>query len=161
MKPPCCIGFAYVWFGLCYVWICFSFDANSLYLVSLLFGRRSGPVLPSACIVALYRYQPCPSAWATCFYTSLGVHVSSFYCIEGLVSPYVFYHLRNCESIWHLLYEQSFIFWSIPTCRHHLTLSIYPCIYLFISSLSSIWDQNSLDIPPYERDGIVLPQCDC
>ena len=93
MKPPCCIGFAYVWFGLCYVWICFSFDANSLYLVSLLFGRRSGPVLPSVCIITICRYQTYPSSWAISLYASICVHVSSVYCIEGLVSPYVFYNL--------------------------------------------------------------------
>lgn len=134
MKPPCCIGFAYVWFGLCYVWICFSFDAKSLYLVSLLFGRRSGPVLPSGCIVALYRYQPCPSAWVTCFYTSLGVHVSSFYCIEGLVSPYVFYHLFVIVRAF-----DTYCVNSISSCgqsRHVVILLPFP--FILVSTCPSL-----------------------
>ena len=135
MKPPCCIGFAYVWFGLCYVWICFSFDANSLYLVSLLFGRRSGPVLPSACIVTISRYQTYPSSWAISEYTSICVHVSSVYCIEGLVSLYEFYHLFIIVRAFGTYCVNSLS--SFGQSRHVVILLPFP--FILVSTCPSLW----------------------
>ena len=85
-------------------------------------------------------------SWRTRFFFLL--HWGSCFTICILSS------LRNCESIWHLLCEQYFILWSIPTCRHLFTLSLYLLVHLFsffhlgselvgYPSIRERWDRSS------------------
>ena len=82
----------------------------------------------------MYRYQTYPSSWATCFYASTCVYVSSVCCIDGLVSSYGFYRLLVIMNPLGTYYVNGFP--SLGQFRHVVILSPFP--FIVVSAYSAL-----------------------